>query len=161
MASKNGIESITARDLHRFLTQQGCTFTRQVGSHLTGKTPAGNIVRIPDPGSNHPVTTLIAKGVGHAYGLNLRDFRRWVGYDDGAGSTQTSKRAATSRPTRHKAPDGPVEYVDQLAESIRDEASMIFRSGLCRGASMAQRRELRAISLRLKQWRLNTESGAA
>lgn len=155
-----GLEPIRARDLRDFLIAQGCTFHHQVGSHLTGTGPNGQTIRIPDPGSDHPVTTLVVRELGRQFGMNLHDARVWLGYGKEGKSKLTGTRAA--RIVRTATPRAKVPEVADLAARIRSTSDRIYRSGDLRkrGSTTVARSELHAIAIKLDQWCRNNEGAA-
>jgi hypothetical protein len=152
----SGLEPIAPRDLHDFLIGQGCVFDHQVGAHVSGHAPNGATIRIPDPGSAHPVTTLLLKEIARGYGKNLHDMRVWLGYGTNGKSKLTSKRAG--RAVKRTVSQATIEDVYTLATRAEATAKNIFRSGVCRKATHERRRELQAIVSRLEHWfRVETE----
>lgn len=147
----NGIEPISAVALARHLKQhRNVTFHHQVGSHLAGRNPQGLTVRCPDPGSNHPVTTLVVKEIARTFGLNLHDFRIELGYGQDGKSTVTRTRAGRNkRQDTHQSIPDPIPA---SIERIKTTADAIYRSGPARRATLHRSREIQAIANRLDAW---------
>ncbi len=71
------LKLITYRDLARLAERQGFTWVRRVGSHNTFRSAEGQIIVIPDHGSQVIVRPLLRKII-RDMGLTVEDYNRLV-----------------------------------------------------------------------------------
>jgi hypothetical protein len=129
------------------LRSRGCTLLSQTGSHCFYLTPLGTTAPCPDPGSGHPVTTLVAKEAAAALGLGITELRTELGYAPHSRPTKTQTK--TKAAPEYTAAVPPARKV---AAEILKMAAQIAKSGKANIASDHKRAELVGIASKLRSW---------